>query len=392
MWFGTIRRVARAMLVIAAVYTPPAPGPIAVAPVPIPNGYTIANRQELAPGLTYVQYRSTSPRRVVNVAILRRSAPEHFRMVLSNERVAGPLPRTETVSSMCKRVGCTIAVNGDFFSTTTGQPAGGVAYEGVPIRTPPGGRYHFVEDWAGNVNVIKAGLPIGFKVPYPNGMKPFYVHAVNAPRPDNRAHIYTPKWGPSTETAGGFEIVLRLDTPLVRMDQTHRVTIVRGVAAGNTPIPSDGVVLSGSGSHATALAQLWRDVQSGVASAQAELVFDSAPDLRMYTGGSPALLLNGTQGFVNDGSAFLTRRDPKTMAGRTAAGDAVLAVVDGRQPDWSVGMSMTEAMQFMRSLGCVSALNLDGGGSSTFVKNGVVINKPSDGRERPIAIALAVVA
>ncbi|MGH2829099.1 MAG: phosphodiester glycosidase family protein [Actinomycetota bacterium] len=40
----------------------------------------------------------------------------------------------------------------------------------------------------------------------------------------------------------------------------------------------------------------------------------------------------------------------------------------------------------------MEALNLDGGGSSTFVKNGSLINKPSDGGERSIAAALTLVS
>jgi exopolysaccharide biosynthesis protein len=107
-------------------------------------------------------------------------------------------------------------------------------------------------------------------------------------------------------------------------------------------------------------------------------------------GGTPALLQAGRQAFTSDGSCFYTCRNPHTMIGRNAAGDAIIAQIDGRASH-SVGFTIAEAMSFMKALGAVDALNLDGGGSSEFVKNGLVINKPSDGRERLLASAIAIV-
>jgi exopolysaccharide biosynthesis protein len=71
--------------------------------------------------------------------------------------------------------------------------------------------------------------------------------------------------------------------------------------------------------------------------------------------------------------------------------------VDGRQPEYSVGMSLRELASAMRALGATDALNLDGGGSTTFVVRdpaaGVlrVANRPSDKEgERPVADALVM--
>ena len=390
-----VRRVAfvAALLVVGAAVLLPAPS-VNAAGFPVPAGYTITSAHYMTPYLTHLQYQSSTPKRVINVVYLRKGGPERFRMVLSNERVAGPLPRTETISSMCKRVKCKIAVNGDFFSNTTGQPAGGIALEGVPVRTPPAVRYHFVQDWGANVSVRKIGLPINLYVTYPSKNpqeRPIFVHSINVSRADERAVVYTTRWGPTTEqSSNGFELVLKVSDLPVRMDHSHSVSIVRGVAGGNTTIPSDGVVISGSGSHATQLAQLWKDVKSGAAKVSARLVFDSQPDLRAYMGGTPALLINSAQAYTSDGSCFYTCRNPHTMIGRNSAGTAIIAQIDGRQTA-SVGFTVAEEMSFMKALGAIEALNLDGGGSSEFVKNGLVISHPSDGRERLIAAAIAIV-
>jgi hypothetical protein len=382
--------IAAALAVVSTTVISPRPAEAAWGTIPAVNGYTITSKQVMSSSLIYAQYRSSNPRRVINVAFVKKGS--HYRTVVSNDRIAGPNPRTETVSSMCKRVGCKIAVNGDFFSTTTGQPAGGMAYDGYPQRTPPDARYHFFADWAGNVGVKKITMPIRLYATYPNGQRPVYVHSMNTARASERAVLYNRAWGYSSETTtSGFELTLKILNQPTKMDQPVKVRMIGGRWGTNTSIPIDGMVLSGHGGNASAIAAIWNDVVAKRIPADAEMSIDIQPNLRMFVGGTPALLQAGKQAFTNDGSSFMTKRDPKTMVGRDWDGNAVLAVVDGRQSDWSVGMSMTEAMQFMRSMRCSDALNLDGGGSSEFVKNGVVINKPSDGRERSIAAALTVV-
>jgi len=73
------------------------------------------------------------------------------------------------------------------------------------------------------------------------------------------------------------------------------------------------------------------------------------------------------------------RRHPRTAVGLRADNTAVLLTVDGRHPGKSEGMTLEELAQFMKELGCVEALNLDGGGSTTlWLRNRGVINYPTD--------------
>ena len=71
--------------------------------------------------------------------------------------------------------------------------------------------------------------------------------------------------------------------------------------------------------------------------------------------------------------------NPRTAIGIKADGTYLLAVSDGRT-DESEGLSLYELAEFMRSMGAVTAYNLDGGGSSTMVFNGTVVNDPTGGR------------
>lgn len=81
-------------------------------------------------------------------------------------------------------------------------------------------------------------------------------------------------------------------------------------------------------------------------------------------------------------------RSPRSAIGHTAGGGLLLVTVDGRQEDWSAGMTMAELAQFMLRLGAVEAIALDGGGSATMVVDGRVTNRPSDGQPRLVANGL----
>jgi exopolysaccharide biosynthesis protein len=84
-----------------------------------------------------------------------------------------------------------------------------------------------------------------------------------------------------------------------------------------------------------------------------------------------------------DSGAFSTTRHPRTAIGIKPNGRVILLTVDGRNAN-SAGMSLFELRKIMKWLGCTSAINLDGGGSTTlwiqgFPDNGV-INYPTDNK------------
>ena len=93
----------------------------------------------------------------------------------------------------------------------------------------------------------------------------------------------------------------------------------------------------------------------------------------------PMLLIDGQDDpMVVD--KFNTTRNPRTAVGRRADGTILLVVVDGRNA-MAAGLTMFELRQVMAALGCRDAVNLDGGGSTTMVVRGQVVNHPSDNRE-----------
>ncbi|WP_088226832.1 phosphodiester glycosidase family protein [Desulfosporosinus sp. FKB] len=66
---------------------------------------------------------------------------------------------------------------------------------------------------------------------------------------------------------------------------------------------------------------------------------------------------------------------PRTAIGQKEDGTIILAVIDGRQPLWSLGAKMSDLYNLFRDYGAVNAANLDGGSSSELFYNGKVLNK-----------------
>lgn len=90
-------------------------------------------------------------------------------------------------------------------------------------------------------------------------------------------------------------------------------------------------------------------------------------------------------------STFSNVRAPRTAIGVTAAGELLLVMADGRRPGITVGFTIGELARYLRALGAVDALALDGGASSQLVVDGVVRNVPCcDATTRRVADALYV--
>ena len=94
----------------------------------------------------------------------------------------------------------------------------------------------------------------------------------------------------------------------------------------------------------------------------------------------PALIEDGT--VAVDENSEVSRSmtsNPRTAIGMISPLHYVFVVSDGRT-DESSGLSLIQLAQVLKDLGCTTAYNLDGGGSSTMYFNGEVVNIPTDGR------------
>ena len=188
--------------------------------------------------------------------------------------------------------------------------------------------------------------------------------------------------------------------------QTRRATnVVGAINAGGYDMsngrPSGAFIMSGTQINAPTGTTFWID-----ASGNAHITGAQECNAAFAEGNVLEAVASFGDIFV-DGHAR-SDLDNSTRASRTAIGikadgTVVMFMVDGRQAPYSVGMTMAEVAASMEDLGCVQAINLDGGGSSTFATQregepesstaGLTLRcRPSDGYERKVSNTIMVLS
>lgn len=334
----------------------------------------------------------------------------------------GPdLENREKTSELVAGAGATAGINAGFFvldpkAGAPGDPAGVGVYDGrllsEPINGRPGlvirdnGRHSTVArlTWDGRVVGRGASQPLdgidrvpglirncgGTADDTPTSLP---LHDVTCSDPDELV-AFTPDYGRQTPRGDGIEAVL---------DSRGRVLELRSPRGG--PLPDGGSSVQATGSRVAelaALAQVGRPlrVEKTLRDGSGRKVSPS-PTTSILNGG-PELVRDGrlhvtpaTDGMVQSGNpsfyyGWMHKRNPRTLAGVDAAGRTVLVTADGRSTD-ALGLSIPESAAVARALGLRDAVNLDGGGSTTMVVDGDVINDPSDAAgERPVGDALLI--
>lgn len=384
---STTFRARSALALLVAVVgliglTPVAPATAAAA---VPPGYRVVAAETLAPGVEHQTLQRDQPAQTVHVARLAPGQAGRLLPVLANDVLTGPSSGVERTSAMCVRVGCVAAVNGDFFDPA-GQPIGAMVAGGELLTTP--GIEHILLRVDGRGRpTLRPGIEWSAGVTTADGQV-LPVAAVNRPLSGEGISLYSRRRGPSTGTdAGTTEVALQLVSRSSAPLPSGATAVVVGPprAGGNLPIPAGQVVLSGRGAGARALADMsLRARGAGVLNVAVEGIVSAI-------GGSPQLLQKGNLAYpVDNPDEFTQARHPRTVVGITATGQMLLVTADGRGA--SAGLTLLEAAQLLAGLGATDAMNLDGGGSTTFVTGGVVRNVPSGGDERGVVSALTILA
>jgi len=196
---------------------------------------------------------------------------------------------------------------------------------------------------------------------------------VNRPPRAGGVAVYTPEYGPLTDWHM-FNAIVRDGT-------------VTGFLAGRAPIPEDGYVLSAASGEGRLITDRLVENQ------QLRLNLAISPAKIVHAlGGGPRLVSDGEVSvpyrWESFGPGFSKRRTSRSAVGITAAGKVLLVTVEKSRRN--TGMNLFELARLMRDLGAVQAMNLDGGGSSTLVVGGRVVNR-AEGAQRGVASMLLVV-
>jgi hypothetical protein len=338
---------------------------------------------------------------VVNVARVAAGADVELRAVVAHDRVGhADDAATETTSGMCDRVDATVCVNGDFaMCFTCGQPFGGVVRDGELLRSFRGSHEHLsMVDGRLTATPPQWAVRLVATYAWPSGSgrgeerDVVGLDGVNVDPIVDGTVLYTKGWGPQTPIVGGGHLRILPSAPL-----TPGVADAVPVAlhAEEAVDVGDDLVVSADGVDAAEVKRFW-DRWSTADAPTKRLAVETQLSVpaSFSVGGHPRLLEDGRRLPLHDGDPKVRDRHPRTLVGWRADGAMWLVTVDGRQPGRSVGMTLHEATDLLLELGATDAINLDGGGSTTFVgrcpTGRCVLNRPSGGEERRVPVALAL--
>ena len=165
-----------------------------------------------------------------------------------------------------------------------------------------------------------------------------------------------------------------------------------------TGAPGGALVMDGVEYHGGTSENFFAILKDGTAMIGGPSDYAAYQDqIQEAVGGSVYLVKDGKP-VVTSAADYYNSRHSRTCVGITAEGKVIMMVLDGRQEPFSAGGSAEELAQIMLDAGCVTAINLDGGGSTTFVAKQegsntlTVVNRPSDGYERSVSSSLMVVS
>lgn len=349
----------------------------------------LAQKRTLWPGVTYERGVQLTPNGPVALSILRGPRPGGATMLeplLSNESLLG----RETLTAMQRRLrvtATTAGVNGDFFTLATGRPSGILMREAQLVSRPRSERSSAGITSDGRLEVRRVSF---FGTWQGTGVKRRLATMNEAP-PDGQAALFTDAYGPRTPLVRGAVVVILFPFPAA-VPNADLGSVVGEVRASGSPveIPAGGAVLVGTGASAEALRT---DAAVGGRLTVRLQLRPDWPGVVAAIGGGPQIVRDGVPVF-RAGEAFtapqLTPRTARTGIGQLGDGRVLMVTVDGRQPGLSVGLTNFELAQTLVRLGAVTAMALDGGGSTTMAFDGSLLNSPSGGRERPISTALVL--
>jgi hypothetical protein len=338
--------------------------------------------RQLAPGVFYHAVTLIEGPWVIHILEVDLAQSGRAGMRLQTVRAPdGGLTRTSVLAS-----GAVAAINGDFFVADADRPVRttGVQVSGGEMVRVPQGLSAFALDAGGSPMIGVFGFNAGLIA----GGRSFNIDSFNrGPSADGlalynrfalaRTDSVTAALGLQLQSLDGDSVVndtvrarvvqIRRRTWPLRLDQDQWLVAVGREIEGMRVAPGDTVALF-------------------------SLMPPAAGTLREAIGGGPRIVRDGgvSVEFAAEKLSrdFAVGRFPRTALGYSRDGNTVfMVVVDGRQPGYSVGMNLEELAHFMcRRLATFTqsntnahqALNLDGGGSTTMVVEGGVVNRPSD--------------
>ena len=249
-----------------------------------------------------------------------------------------------------------IAINGSFFKPQNGIPLGSLMIDGKLLTGPMYNRVALgIFDDDLKIERVELNAVIQAK------NYTLAIDNINQPRMlSTYVLAYTSEWGEFAPPSPQYGMQVAIKDGKIIEASVDRLSI-----------PENGYVIVGPKDKLKDLAE----------QKKVEVKLNTNPDwngVKHIISGGPYLIKNN-EVYIDAAAEKLnaiTGRNPRTAIGITSDKNLVLVTVDGREEN-SIGMTLGELAGFMKSIGCVEGMNLDGGGSSVMYINGNIVNNPS---------------
>lgn len=329
------------------------------------DGIMSLSQQTLAPGVVHKCHRGPLNINIIDTDLSNKNI--EVKPVLAGNT----LNVLDEVRDQAHKVNAIAAVNANYFKKD-GTPLGTLVLDGEWVAGPLYDRVSFGLTESGQCFVDRANLHGTIETSNPE-VSSLWVNNINQPRRSGCKLIaYTRRWG--------SEVKMAYAGCLVAVDSGGRVVDKTSQRIG---VPYGGFVLSDK--KASIINKLKRG----------DLVFlewhhrpQNWSDVIQAVSGGPALIKNGKLYVDLKDENFRKAWTSSSIHARTALGvtknhHLILATVEGPHTLWDLA-------KMLQKMGCVEAMNLDGGGSTTMVVRGNIVTRNKNTFQRRVAASLAV--
>ncbi len=278
------------------------------------------------------------------------------------------LNRTK-ITNIAKKRNALVAINGGYFKPQTGVPLGTLMIN-KKIYTGP--IYDRVALGFFNNGYEMARVKLDIKLNTNKGG--FKIDNINQPRMlSTHTIVYTRDWGQTSPI-----------TPKYGTQLVIRKGKLVGVSDKSVEIPGDGFVIIGPLKYLEPITK----------AKHYKLSFKTTPEWKNVNH-----IISGGPYLVKDNNVYIDTteerlsaiggRNPRTAIGYTKDNHLIMVTADGREGA-SIGLTLEELAKLMKELGCINAMNLDGGGSTVMYIQGEIVNKPAVSGGIPLSNSITV--
>ena len=313
-----------------------------------------------------IRFYNNKPVRI-NIVELSKGVNED--LVIEPAIASGTLASKSKISNIANRENAIVAINGGYFKPQTGVPLGtlminkkvytGPIYDRVAMGIFDNGFDMARVQLRAQVETNKGGLKID---------------NINQPRMlSTHTIVYTSDWGEYSPPCPKYGVQI-----VVENGKATRMSY------GANRIPKDGFVIVGAEKNLNSI----KDAKRFKLNVK---INPEWKDVNHIISGGPYLIKNGDiyVDMTAQKLGSIGGRNPRTAIGYTRDNHLIMLTADGREGS-SIGLTLVELANLMKELGCINAMNLDGGGSTVMFVKGQVVNKPAVQGGIPLSHTLTV--